>query len=257
MYIQKNIPFTCLEIGSYCKDQNIEICGIQLNYEYDKLCILAVYRSPLGNFDNFLTNLDLVLQFFFNLKLTFIICGDININFLVDSYKKKQLDSILYSSNLCSIVNFPTRIRPPSLSTIDNVFIDNSFLNKYDIAPLINSLSDHDAQLLTIQICQKHINNKHVYYKGDINQSTITKFQLRLSYETWDKIFTKTDVNKIYNSFLNIFLRHYHSCFPVIKTNRLSYSKPWITTGIQISCKHKRELYTECRKYKNPTLDKY
>jgi hypothetical protein len=43
MYIQENIPFTCLEIGNYCKDQDIEICGTQLNYEYDKLCMLAVY----------------------------------------------------------------------------------------------------------------------------------------------------------------------------------------------------------------------
>jgi len=67
----------------------------------------------------------------------------------------------------------------------------------------------------------------------------------------------KNDVNEIYNSFLNTFLRHYHSCFPVIKTNKLSYYKSWITTGIRKSCKHKRELYTECRKYKNPTLDKY
>jgi hypothetical protein len=48
-----------------CKDQDIEICGIQLNYEYDKLCILAVYRSPSGKFKFFLTNLDLVLQKFF------------------------------------------------------------------------------------------------------------------------------------------------------------------------------------------------
>jgi hypothetical protein len=79
MYIQKNIPFTCLEIENYCKDQDIEICGIQPNYEYDKLCILAAYRSPSGNFDNFLTNLDLVLQNFFYLKFTFIICGDIHI----------------------------------------------------------------------------------------------------------------------------------------------------------------------------------
>jgi len=53
MFLQNNIPFTCLEIGNYCKDQDIEMCGIQLNHEYDKLCILAVYRSPSGNFDNF------------------------------------------------------------------------------------------------------------------------------------------------------------------------------------------------------------
>jgi len=43
----------------------------------------------------------------------------------------------------------------------------------------------------------------------------------------------------------------------VIKTNRLSNGKPWITSGIRISRKRKRGLYTECRKYKNPTLDKY
>jgi hypothetical protein len=89
------------------------------------VCWLYIHgRSPSGNFDNFLTKLDLILQNFLNFKLTFIICGDININYLIDSYKKKQLDSILYSFNLCSIVNFPTRIRPSSLSTIDNVFID-------------------------------------------------------------------------------------------------------------------------------------
>jgi len=72
-------------------------CCIQLNHDCDKLCILAVCRSPSGNIDNFPTNLDLVLQKLFLLKFTFIICGDININYLADSYKNKQLDSILYS----------------------------------------------------------------------------------------------------------------------------------------------------------------
>ena len=105
------------------------------------------------------------------------------------------------------------------------------------------TISDHDAQLLTIQILQKYINNRHVYYKRNINQFTVAEFQLKLSYETWDSVFTKNDVNEIYNSFLNTFLRHYHSCFPVIKTNKLSYCKSWITTGIRTSCKHKRELY--------------
>jgi len=53
MFIQNNIPFTGLEIGNCCKDQDFEICGIQLDHDSDKLDILAVYRSPSGNFDNF------------------------------------------------------------------------------------------------------------------------------------------------------------------------------------------------------------
>ena len=63
MFIHKNIPFTCLDIGNYCIDQDIEVCGIQLNHDGDKLCILAVYRSPSGNFSNFLIKLD---QFYKN-----------------------------------------------------------------------------------------------------------------------------------------------------------------------------------------------
>ena len=68
------------------------------------------------------------------------------------SYRKNQLDDILQSFDLSSIANFPTRIGPNFFSTIDNVFIDNSYLNKSDIIPLINGLSDHDAQLLTVRV---------------------------------------------------------------------------------------------------------
>jgi len=90
------------------------------------------------------------LQTFLKLKFNFITCGDINIKYPVESYKKNQLDNILHSFNLNSIVNVPTRIAPNSFSTIQNVFIDNSYLNKSGIFPLKKGFSDHDAQLLTI-----------------------------------------------------------------------------------------------------------
>jgi len=59
--------------------------------------------------------------------------------------KKTQLDRILQSYNLSSIVNFPTQISLRSFSTADNSFIDNSYLDDYNIIPLINGLSDHTA----------------------------------------------------------------------------------------------------------------
>jgi len=49
---------------------------------------------------------------------------------------KNQLDNILHSFNLNSTVNVPTRIGPNSFSTIQNVFIDNSYLNKSGNIPL-------------------------------------------------------------------------------------------------------------------------
>jgi len=112
MFIHKSIKFTTLNIDNYCLDQDFEVCAIHLKSFCYKLCVLAIYRSPLGNFTTFLSNFDLILNKFFNLKFSFIICGDININYLVESLKKNLLDNILHSFNRSSVVNFPTRIGP-------------------------------------------------------------------------------------------------------------------------------------------------
>jgi len=167
---------------------------------------------------------------------------------------KNQLNSILQSFNLSSIVNFRTWIGPNSLSTIDNVFIDNSYLNKFDIIPIRNGLFDHDAQLLTIRFIQKHNKDRCTYFKRNINQYTIADFLLNSAMRP---VFEGNDVNIIFNSFLNICLWNFYSSFPVIKANKLSNQNSWITSGIQTSCKHKREIYIELRNNKNPTLRKY
>jgi hypothetical protein len=57
--------------------------------------------------------------------------------------------------NLAGIVKFPTRIDLNSHIAIDNVFIDTSTTGKYNYNPLINGLSNHDAQLLIINKVQK------------------------------------------------------------------------------------------------------
>jgi hypothetical protein len=132
------------------------VCAIHLKSVYDKLGILAIHRSLSGNLNTFFTNPVLILHKFFKLKFNFITCGDININYPTESYKKNQIDNILHCLNLSSITNVPTRIGANSFSTIQNVFIDNSYFKKIGIIPLINSLSDHYAQLLTIQFVQKH-----------------------------------------------------------------------------------------------------
>jgi hypothetical protein len=95
------------------------------------------------------------------------------------NYKNNHLDSILQSFNLSSIY-FPTRIRPNSFSTIDIVFIDNLYLNKFDIIPIINGLSDHNAQLLTIQFVQKHNKDQYTYFKRNIKRYTIADFLHKL-----------------------------------------------------------------------------
>jgi hypothetical protein len=129
------------------------------------------------------------------------------VNYLSDNKDKSQLNVALHSYNLSSTVTFPTRIGLHSHTANDNVFIDTSSIGKYDLYPLTNRLSDHDAQLLIINKIQKQIKGGHTYFKRNINEYTIADFQLNLSHETWEIVFDENDVNKTFNIFLNIFLR--------------------------------------------------
>jgi hypothetical protein len=184
-------------------DQDFEACALHLNSKHGALCILAIYRSPRGNFNTFLTNFDLTLHKFYNHNFYPIICGNIDVDYRTENLKRTQLDRILHSYNLSSIVNFPTQISSRSLSTIDNFFIDTSYSNKFNIIPIINGLSDHDAQLLTLQFAQQHTKDQSVSYK---NQFTIDDFLHKLSQETWASVFEGNNVNTNFNTFLNTFL---------------------------------------------------
>jgi hypothetical protein len=53
------------------------------------------------------------------------------------------------------IVEFSTRFGLNSQTANDNVFIDTSTIGKYYFYPLINGLSDYDAQLLILNTGQK------------------------------------------------------------------------------------------------------
>jgi hypothetical protein len=80
--------------------------------------------------------------------MQFIICGDINVNYLLHNSRGKILDTLLASFNLSSIVYYPTRLQNKSATAIDSIFIDTSKPANYVISPLYNGLSDHDAQLI-------------------------------------------------------------------------------------------------------------
>ena len=109
------------------------------------MCIVTIYRFSLGKFNYFLRSLDNVLQFLYTPTFNIIICGDININYLVESEEKNQLDNLLLMYCVTHIEDFLMRIIHTSATTIDNIFIDTAHLEDYLVIPFSNDLSDHDA----------------------------------------------------------------------------------------------------------------
>ena len=162
---------------------------------------------------------------------------DVNVNYLIDNNQRRQLDGALHCHNLAGIVEFPTRFGLNSQTAIDNVFIDTSTIGKYNLYPVIYGLSDHDAQLLILSNGDKKEKGCHTDIKRKISKYTTADFQWKLSHETWERVFDGNDVNEIFNSFLNIFLRIYYYSFPLTQVKSKKNQNSWITPGIITSCK--------------------
>jgi len=215
--------------------------------------VLCAYRAPGGNLEYFLNQLDSILNSLDNPKTEYILCGDLNINYIGTNNKKTQLENLLNMYNLIGTVNFPTRITNTSFSAIDNIFVDKR--SNYTIKPYINGLSDHDAQLLTLNDLVQPISITKPIYIRNINKLTTAEFQSLLSEELWEDVFGVTDVNIMFKNFLNTYLRCYNTCFLKVNISKSNQTRSgWITKGITVSCKKKKELFVLCKITNNYNL---
>ena len=121
---------------------------------------------------------------------------------MLKTIKKTLLDSLLASYNLTSTVYFPTRLQNNSATAIDNIFIDTSKFDNYGILAIINGLSDHDAQLITINDIHLKVLNNTPRFIRRFNEHGILDFRIKLSLETWDNVFENNDMNSMYSFFL-------------------------------------------------------
>jgi hypothetical protein len=88
-----------------------------------------------------------------------------------------------------------------------------SLQENYAIFPLCNGLSDHDAQLIVLTNVKVNTRNVSLKKIRRIDQAAVQDFQYKLSFKTWDSVFDTNDINIMYNSFLNSFLRIFYSSF--------------------------------------------
>jgi len=71
---------------------------------------------------------------------------------------------------------------------------------------------------------------------------------MELSNQNWSDIYTESDVNIAYNTFLYRFIELYNINCPmkmIHNQENKSAKKPWITKGIEKACKKKNALYVK------------
>ena len=105
---------------------------------------------------------------------------------------------------------------PPCCFNFVNIFIDtNQFLN-YTTFPLYNRLADHDDHLLKINDLNLLVHTHHTYTIRSLNNYSIEEFKTRLSCESWESVLSRNrniDVDTLFNSFINDYLRLFYTSF--------------------------------------------
>ena len=168
-FVHETLLFSTIKLAEFCNSQDFEVCAVKLQISSFKFCVLCVYRPPTGNFLYFFSSIETVLNQLYTNSINIIICGDININYLNNTNNKLQLDSLVASYGLYSIVDFPTRINNCSSTAIDNIFIDKYKNSNFTINPLPNGLTEHDAQILILHNIKIQNSRAHHYTKRLIN----------------------------------------------------------------------------------------
>ena len=190
---------------------------LKLTSIFHNIFIMTVYRAPSGSFNLFLERLDDILKSFYRVVLKLILCGDINVDYLTENEKKRQLDTVLLTYNLAPIVYFPNRTQGSSSTAIDNIFLDTNTFFNYTISLLYNRLADHDAQLLIMNDLNLQPHSHCTHTIRSLNTYSVEEFKTKLSYESWESVISynkNINVDTLFNSFLNDYLRLFYASFP-------------------------------------------
>jgi hypothetical protein len=130
----------------------------------------------------------LILNKFYKTPANIILCGDFNVNFLDPSWKAFVLESLLCTFALEGTVKSPTRVTSYSKNQIDNIFLNNKYF-KASTYVLVNAISDHEGQLLTLPDLTTTSLLTSSFYKRVIDDHSVQKFVMALSYECWGEYF--------------------------------------------------------------------
>jgi hypothetical protein len=72
------------DISLHCAGQILEVCVVEFETKPSYLRILVLYSGPSANFNQCVKRLDATLKYLYNPKSEFLICGDINVDYLND-----------------------------------------------------------------------------------------------------------------------------------------------------------------------------
>ncbi|XP_047100965.1 uncharacterized protein LOC124719820 [Schistocerca piceifrons] len=245
-----------LEFKKRCEAENLSIekffetGAVQLYGLMKKVIVITVYRSPCGNKEVFFDKLELLLNTIYKKETVIILCGDFNINLLVESQQKRQFLDILKSFSMSPHINNSTRITNTSNSLIDNIF-SNMSATDIEVTNIDLGLCDHNALTTEIPLRSKEDKGVSNIYKRNFSVVSCHQFISILKNENWLDVMKQPSTDEAYSVFASIYMMNFEMCFPKkltrIKSTGHIKSSSWMTLGIKKSCENMKKLNSELR----------
>lgn len=222
-------------------EKNFEVSVAELKIGHQRYKIMCVYRSPIGDFDMFLTKLNQALDLMYSPGSYLILSGDFNVDFSVQNDRTRSILQLLRSFDLKPHVRGMTRVSSVSSTQVDNIF--SNFIES-DVTCLVHvsDVSDHYGQILQFKApleLNRMINIKRRYF----NENNISNFVSNLRMETWHHLDDKTGVDGKYDAFFRVLYYHFDVSFPLCITRLRERNNSWVSTEIKSYAGYIKDLY--------------
>jgi hypothetical protein len=211
-----------------------------------KIIVICIYRPPkLDNFaiDIFLNRLNVIFSKICYRSKKIIVCGDFNIDTLKRTKHSLQFKNLILGYNLRLGITEPTRLQ--SKTCIDNI-LHNIRGGKTEVMDF--AISDHTAQILKCPVKKTYLLPYWFIKKRNYSAENISKFVECLQSLNFNSSYMANDPNEAFECFIDDFQLFYNLCFPLVRYKISTFKKPkWITKGIRICCRKKRNLLWKYR----------
>jgi hypothetical protein len=87
--VRQDQSFNKIDTFLHCVEQTLEVHTVELDIKSSNLRILALYRTPSANLNQFKEKLDATLKYLYNSKPEFLISGDMIVDYPNDNWKKQ------------------------------------------------------------------------------------------------------------------------------------------------------------------------
>ena len=218
----------------------------------------VIYRPPQCLHDDFLRDIQNILQSPIIQNKHCFLMGDFNVNLLQSNAQGFSHDFIelILSASFLPTITKPTRVTDRSATLIDNIFTNMQDL-PLESGIVVSDISDHYPIFCRTTFLDTRDNTRTSKIKTRrLNARNLERLNENLSTIDWQQIYITEDVNEAYDSFISILKDQFDICIP-FSEQESNYKKiprsPWVTKSVLRSINRKNNLFY---KYKTNPNDK-